>query len=90
MNRLVVGQELLQGLRDDWKTGWAKSPQVTRINTIDHSLPSQNFLKLVGGCTCAQLSLLMQLQTGRIALNRHLYRLSKTASPQCPHCPQTE
>jgi ribonuclease HI len=90
MNKSAVRQEFLSKLHDEWKDEWAVSPRYPRINAIDTSLPSASFLKLVDGCTRAQSSLLIQLRTGRIALNRHLYKLSKIATPQCPHCPHEE
>jgi hypothetical protein len=90
MNKSAVRQDFLRGLHEDWKDIWSLSPRYTRIYAIDTSLPSSKFLELVDGCTRSQASLLMQLRTGRIALNRHLYKLSKIATPQCPHCPQEE
>jgi ribonuclease HI len=90
MNRSAVRQDFLRGLHDDWKDIWSLSPRYARISAIDTSLPSTKFLELVDGCTRSQASLLMQLRTGRIALNRHLYKLSKIATPQCPHCPHEE
>lgn len=33
---------------------------------------------------------MMQLRTGRIPLNRHLFQMKKAKRPMCPHCPASK
>ncbi|KAF8580661.1 hypothetical protein K439DRAFT_1356468 [Ramaria rubella] len=35
-------------------------------------------------------SLLLQLHTGHVPLNKHLHQIGRTALPKCPHCPDCE
>ncbi|THH16335.1 hypothetical protein EW146_g4286 [Bondarzewia mesenterica] len=61
-------------LKTNWKEYWATSKRYARLNRIDPDLPSPSFLKLVrsGELTRGQASLLFQLRTGHVPLNRHL------------------
>jgi hypothetical protein len=56
------------------------------LHPIDKSAPSKKFLRLVKGLDQRQASLLSQLRTGHIGLNRHLFRIRKVESPVCVHC----
>ena len=57
---------------------------------IDDSLPSKAFYKNMAGLTRAQISLITQLCTAHIPLNKHLYRIKKVPSPLCPACAGAE
>ena len=69
-----------------WKRRWKGSPRYMLLCPIDKSAPSKKFLRLVKGLDRRQASLLTQLRTGHIGLNRHLFRIRKVESPVCPHC----
>ncbi|KAF8591811.1 hypothetical protein K439DRAFT_1325962 [Ramaria rubella] len=58
-----------------------------KTNEIDPSLPSNKFLKATSKLSCNYTSLLLQLRTCHIPLNKHLHCISKANSPFCPHCP---
>ena len=56
------------------------------MDRIDDKLPSHSFLMATNHLSRAQASILMQLCTGHIPLNRFLHRIGKTDSPTCPTC----
>jgi len=65
---------------------WKGSPRYQRISRIDSSLPSSRFLQLTCPLSRQQASLLLQLRTGHVPLNKHLHRIGKAPSPMCPEC----
>jgi hypothetical protein len=73
-------------LKSDWKALWQTSRRFHKMNAIDNSFPSPNFLRLTKQIRRAQASTLIQLRTGHVGLNFHLHRIKKIDSPQCPHC----
>ena len=72
---------LIKGKTKKW---WTNSPRFTKLNAIDPSLPSNKFLELASSLSRRQTSLLTQLRTGHIALNRHLHTIQRAPSPVCP------
>ncbi|KAG2742523.1 hypothetical protein P692DRAFT_201795598 [Suillus brevipes Sb2] len=62
------------------------SPRYARFKEIDPSFPSKGFAKLAEKLPRCHASLLIQLRTGHIPLNKHLHRISKAPSPLCPSC----
>ena len=69
-----------------WKHRWKTSPRYDSMRKIDNSLPSKKFLQHAHNLTRKQTSLLVQLRTGHIGLNSHLFRIRCAESPSCPHC----
>jgi ribonuclease HI len=69
-----------------WKRRWKSSPRYDAMRRIDDSLPSNKFLQHARNLTRKQTSLLVQLRTGHIGLNAHLFRIRRAESPSCPHC----
>ena len=69
-----------------WRQCWKGSPRYAVLHPIDKSAPSKKFLRLVKGLDQRQASLLSQLRTGHIGLNRHLFQIRKVESPVCMHC----
>jgi hypothetical protein len=66
------------------------SPRYTQMAAIDDALPTKSFYKGTAGFTRAQTSLIMQLRTTHIPLNKHLYRIKRAQSPICPACTEAE
>lgn len=69
-----------------WVRRWKLSPRYNHLRTIDKSAPSKKWLTLVQPLSRKQSSIIMQLCTGRIGLNKHLHRIQKSDTPYCPHC----
>ena len=62
------------------------SPCYHKTHSFDKSTPSKNWLKLVANLSRAQASLLFQLCSGHIGLNRHLHQIKHADSPRCTNC----
>ena len=56
------------------------------MEKIDKSFPFTNFRKLLQGHSRAQSSLLIQIRSGHIPLNAHLYKLNCVDSDKCQAC----
>ena len=82
----ALRQSFMASLLKTWKRCWKSSPRYAPLRAIDKSAPSKKFLGLIKGLDRRQASLLTQLRTGHIGLNRHLFRIRKVESPVCPHC----
>jgi len=69
-----------------WSEMWQSSPRRARMDHIDKSFPFKNFRKIQYQLTRAQSSLLLQLCSGHIPLNAHLYRLNCSNTDKCTAC----
>ena len=56
------------------------------MELIDKTFPFKKFMKIQSELTRAQSSLLLQLRSGHIPLNTHLYRLKCVDTDQCQAC----
>jgi hypothetical protein len=73
-------------LRQKWRERWTTSPRYERLKDVTEDFPLSNFRRITKNCTRAQFSLLLQLRSGHIQLNKHLHRIGKTERPICPNC----
>jgi ribonuclease HI len=89
-NKSAVAQAFDKDIKLRWRQECESSHRFERLMAIDNTMPSNKFLKYNKACNRAQTSMMMQLRTARIGLNRHLYQLSLTDKPTCPHCPHEE
>jgi hypothetical protein len=64
----------------------SNSPRFLCMREIDSSIPFSKFQKITAKLPRRHLSLLAQLRTGHVPLNKHLYKIAKTDSPTCPAC----
>ncbi|KAJ6483777.1 hypothetical protein C8R47DRAFT_925726, partial [Mycena vitilis] len=67
---------------------FTRSPRYARIRdiAISESMPSTKFRKLTKSLPRKHASLLFQLRSRHAPLARHLHRLTKAPSPNCPCC----
>jgi len=73
-----------------WTRMWRKSPRYARMQQIDPNTINRSFIKLTTTFPKRLTSLLMNLRSRHIQLNRHLHRIGKSITPNCSHCPQEE
>jgi ribonuclease HI len=76
-------------IKSKWKSEWRNSPRFDKQNRIDPTLPSNNFLKLTHKHATGKRvysSILFQLRTGHIPLNRYLHCFKLVDSLRCPGC----
>ena len=86
VSRTVEIQRYNKELKEKAKAVFTKSPRAVLALNIDPTMPSPAFMKLISQLPQRHTSLLIQLITGHIALNRHLARMGKAESPACPAC----
>jgi len=60
------------------------SPIFKRLRQNNPTMPSPAFRKATQELPCMQVSLLFQLRTGHILLQKYLHRIRKASSPKCP------
>jgi hypothetical protein len=65
-----------------------RSARYARISQVDDTMPSAKFRKLTADLPRKHSSLLFQLRSHHAPLAKHLYRLNKIPSPNCPCCGQ--
>src|SRR6266700_5726302 len=69
-----------------WLEQWQSSPRRPRMERLDKSFPYKKFRKTQNEFTRAKSSLLLQLRTGHIPLNAHLFRLKCIDTDKCQAC----
>lgn len=79
-------QRCHEDVKRTWTHEWERSPRYKRINAIDPSLPSKQFIKSLTSLSRRQSNLIVQLWLGHIPLNQHLHRFKCAPTPNCPHC----
>jgi hypothetical protein len=82
----ALKQTHLKMLKGIWRTRWLRSPRFSKLSKIDPSCPLSKFQKATAELTRAQTSVLIQLRTGHIGLNKHLARIKRSDTPLCPSC----
>ena len=63
---------------------------VARLAPIDPERPSAKLTLLANGMKRSHASLIIQLPTGHIPLNKYLFQILKAATPQCHYCKHKE
>ncbi|KAF9255331.1 hypothetical protein L218DRAFT_804519, partial [Marasmius fiardii PR-910] len=75
-----------QDVKTEWESRFQLSPRHLRMFP-PHSINRLNYPNSVLiGLPRQWCSLIVQLQSGHIALNAHLFRIRKTTSPDCDNC----
>jgi ribonuclease HI len=75
-----------KALKHRAKETFARSPRAQVAHKIDQTMPSVAFARLVAGMARRQAALLVQIRTGHVALNKHLFKIGKADSPTCAAC----
>jgi ribonuclease HI len=84
----ALKQNHLKKLRSQWLEKWKTSPRYDKISRFDDSLPMSNFAKICEGLTRAQRSLLVQIRTGHVPLNKYLFQIKRADTDKCTACTQ--
>lgn len=90
VNKSAARQDFRKQQKREWGQECAAQHRFRRLHAIDASLPSNRFLKLTKSCSRHETSILTQMRSSRIPLNRHLHQMGKAERPTCPHCPTQE
>ena len=79
-------QESKSKIQQRWACHWKTSPHCRYMSGIDKSVLLKKWMKLVKLLSHKQTSIVMQLHTGHIGLNKHLHWIKCSDSPHCPNC----
>ena len=79
-------QESKSKIQWHWARCWKTSPHCHHMGRIDKSILSKKWMKLTKSLSHKQASIVMQLCTGHIGLNKHLHQIKRSDSPHCPNC----
>ena len=82
----TLHQESKSKIQRRWVHCWKTSPRCRHMSGIDKSVLSKKWMKLIKPLLRKQTSIVMQLHTGHIGLNKHLHRIKCLDSPHCPNC----
>jgi len=83
--RQTQNEKLKKMAKEEWKT----SPRAGQMDRIDPEMPSKNYGKLAERLPRRQASILIQLRTEHIPLQKFLFRIQKADTPICPSCRTT-
>ena len=86
LSKSALKQKFDAELKAENSSIFAKSPRCNALRRIDETAPSAAFQKLIRDIPRRHASILAQLRTGHIPLNKHLHRIGRAASPTCPVC----
>jgi hypothetical protein len=75
---------------ESWIQHWKVSKHGQRIQRFDPTPPGRQVLRIYQGLSRPASSLLTQLRSGHVGLNRYLARIKLVDSPLCPHCTTLE
>ena len=65
---------------------WTKSKRYQRMKLTDPKSPSPTYIKLISQLPRKTASLITQLRTGHVPLNKYLHRIGRAQSPTCQAC----
>jgi ribonuclease HI len=85
-SRAAAQRALQEGLKKRAERVWKTSPRYGKLKEADETIPSKKFLRLTEGLPRKKASILIQLRTGHVPLQAHLYRIKKADSPICAQC----
>jgi hypothetical protein len=88
INPSAVQRSHSEELKQNWKRRWRESKRGQSLIKIDKNSPSAHFLHRISNAKISRrsASLITQLHTGHIPLNKYLKRISRVDSEECPAC----
>jgi ribonuclease HI len=89
ISRVAETQRHNTELNREARAIFAKSPRAPFALKIYPTMPSAAFSKITRNMPGRHTSLLIQLRTGHIALNKYLHKIGKADLPLCPECHNT-
>lgn len=78
----AVKRRIRQGSKDAWAKTWERDNAGKRARQLIKA-PNKSSLLYWAGLQKATASILIQLRTGRIGLNHHLWKTNRRESPRC-------
>jgi RNase H len=89
-NRAAVIQWHEAQLQKEGAELFRRSPRAHKLQEIDPLMPLKHFEKMMRDLPHRQATILIQLRTGHVPWNKHLFKIGKANSPLCPGCRKEE
>jgi len=86
LNADLVKENFKARLMDNWKANWATSPRKANMDTLDTNFQLDKFRVSLCSLTHPQCSLLFQLRSNHIPLNKYLNLIGKAEDKFCINC----
>jgi hypothetical protein len=80
----AIKQSIGMNIKAMVKKWWTKSLRFRKMRLIDPLLPLDKYIKITSSLNRRQTSILTQLHTGHAPINKHLHKIQKIESPNCP------
>ena len=84
MSVSALQQELKSKIQWCWAHCWKTSPCCCHMGGINKLVPLKKCMSLIIPLSCQQASIIMQLWTGHIGLNKHLHHICHSNTPYYP------
>ncbi|KAF9231252.1 hypothetical protein BU15DRAFT_56394 [Melanogaster broomeanus] len=85
----AIKQAQYDAVKKRWSRLWAASPRYAHLNNIDPKMLSGSFVNLAATLSRRHASMLVWIRTKHSSLNKHMHRITKSDTPNCPHCPES-
>lgn len=82
----AIKQKHMDTLNKRWRNEWKSSARYEWMKEVDPEFPYNKFRKLREQLTRAQGSLLIQIRSKHIPLNKYLHKIGKLDQSQCTDC----
>jgi ribonuclease HI len=85
-SKSAIKQAMIRTLKEGAIRILRESPQWRKLQHVDPTMPSNQYRKMADSISRKHSGLLIQLRTGHVPLNKHLYNIKSADSPICPAC----
>jgi ribonuclease HI len=89
-SKSAIKQKFAEKIKRRAKKMCTGSPRYNRVSQINNSLPSKTFLNMIQDTSRSKSSIILQMRTGHIPLNKYLYRIGKAQSLLCRACDRSQ
>jgi hypothetical protein len=88
INPSAVRKSADKAIKQRWTNGWRKSKRGQSVTKTDKNSPSAHFIRSISNASISRksASLVTQLLTEHIPLNKYLKRINKVEKASCPAC----
>jgi ribonuclease HI len=85
-SKSALKQKFHSKIKEEAANIMRESPRYARLQSIDHTFPSRKFASRIADLPRKHGTLIFQLRTGHVALNKYLHRIGKAPSAKCQEC----
>lgn len=79
-------QDFAAFLQTKWRETWINSPRFVKMAAMGGKFPFNGFRKRLNGLSRGHASMIMQIRSGHIPLNKYLNMIGKLDDDKCHEC----